>query len=422
MENFLFEKIFIGCIYLIVGIGVSIDLFKTLKEKSEDSVLDRVFKFSIGILIILLFFTTKYSGKLLDYIILPLTLYKIYKNKKYNRTGFEWYIAGFLGAILLSSIGAFEWKGIRDSFFDTTTVFLLPLYLGQFKFSKEDRRSFLDVGILAFLGKLSLSFLEKWKYISGLYGGERISGGIQVWRYAPILMIGIVVIFALLLFRRNKKNEMTALILLLIPSIIALVRTQNRGNWVGLLGAIALGVLIKYREKSIYLLLVCSIFLGSLIYKFPENRYSRRATSIVNLKNDISNLGRLEHWKQSIRMFKESPINGVGYSEKNFKNSENPEDYIYVPKIKHGHSHSNIFYLLATMGILGIVSYGIFIIKSLVFSFKKGEIDYYISFLVIVSVQIFSLFETPIKYEDISSMMLLMLGLLIADIAGKRRI
>lgn len=421
MENFLFEKIFIGCIYLIVGIGVSIDLFKTLKEKREDSVLDRIFKFSIGILIILLFFTTKYSGKLLDYIILPLTLYKIYKNKKYNRTGFEWYIAGFLGAILLSSIGAFEWKGIRDSFFDTTTVFLLPLYLGQFKFSKEDRRSFLDVGILAFLGKLSLSFLDRWEYIVGVRWGGKISGTEWPWRYAPILVIGIVVMVSLLIFRRNKIKEYITLFLLLIPSTIALVRTQNRANWVAILICIILGAILKLTKKSIYPILVGVVILSVLCYKMPENKYVRKLYSISNIKTDYSNLGRFELWEQSLEMFKSSPTNGVGYSEKNFKNSEVPQKYTYIPQIRHGHSHSSFFYILATMGILGIISYGILILKIIYYSLINGKKDFYILFLTVISVEVFGIFETPIKYLDTLGFIYLTLGLLISNLISAKR-
>lgn len=418
MENFLLEKIFIGCIYSIVGIGVSIDLFKTLKEKREDSILDRVLKFSIGILIILLFFTTKYSGKLLDYIILPLTLYKIYKNKKYNRTGFEWYIAGFLGAILLSSIGAFEWKGIRDSFFDTTTVFLLPLYLAQFKFSKEDRRSFLDVGILAFLGKVSISFWDKWGYIVGVRWGGKISGGDWPWRYAPILVIGMVIVIGILIFRRNQIKEYLILSLIMIPSTVALVRTQNRANWVAILICIMLGMIIKLRKKSIYPILGGIIILSIICYKMPENKYVRKLYSITNIKTDYSNLGRFELWTQSIEMFKGSPINGIGYSEKNFKNNEAPEKYMYIPQIRHGHSHSSFFYTLATMGILGIISYGALTLKLLYFSLVNGKRDYYILFLTAMSVEIFGIFETPIKYLDALGFIYLTLGLLISNLVN----
>ncbi|MEG0584360.1 MAG: hypothetical protein RR476_07305, partial [Cetobacterium sp.] len=211
-----------------------------LNRKSDK--LNFIFKISLIILIVLLFWNNKYSARVLNYLILPISLFKVYSTKKYEKTGLEIYIGLVLGAVAISGIDAFDFKGVRDSFFDMATFMMIPIYISQFKIKSDEKKKFLLVGALAFISRLSLSFLEKWGYIQGLYNGERISGGVQVWRYAPVLMIGIVVILCLLTYRKNKNYETAGLIALLIPTVIAIVRTQNRANWVALIVCMVLGL------------------------------------------------------------------------------------------------------------------------------------------------------------------------------------
>ncbi|MEG0136780.1 MAG: O-antigen ligase family protein [Cetobacterium sp.] len=384
-----------------------------LNRKSDK--LNFIFKISLIILIVLLFWNNKYSARVLNYLILPISLFKVYSTKKYEKTGLEIYIGLVLGAVAISGIDAFDFKGVRDSFFDMATFMMIPIYISQFKIKSDEKKKFLLVGALAFISRLSLSFLEKWGYIQGLYNGERISGGVQVWRYAPVLMIGIVVILCLLTYRKNKNYEIAGLIALLIPTVIAIVRTQNRANWVALIVCMILGLILKFKKKSIIPILVGITFLSVMAYKNPENKYVIRLESITNLKNDNSNLGRLEHWKRAIEMFKDSPINGVGFSEKNFKNGEIEERYIHVPKIKHGHSHNNFFYVLSTMGIIGVVSYAVYMLKLLYVTFRNRNIDYGMAFFTLLSIELFGFFETPIKYLDLSGISLLLVGFLYSD-------
>ena len=102
----------------------------------------------------------------------------------------------------------------------------------------------------------------------------------------------------------------------------------------------------------------------------------------------------------------------MGYSYKNFINAETPENYIYLPKHGHGHSHNSLLYALATMGILGILSYVALTLKISWFSFKSRDLDYGIVFFMILSIQIFSFFETPVKYLDLVGVQMLVLGVL----------
>ncbi|MGL5123924.1 MAG: O-antigen ligase family protein [Fusobacteriaceae bacterium] len=408
------QKILMILIYLLIGSFIIKDIFEIFYIKKKEKI-NILFIISMLVLIITIFHSTKYSARILNYCVLPLSIYKVYKNKKYEKIGLEYGIVLFLIAILVSGVGISDLRGIRDSFLDISTFMIIPLYFSQFKINNSEKRVFIEVGILGFMSKLIISFLEKWGYIRGLYGGDRISGYDHVWRFAPIIMLGIIVIGCLLMYRENKKIEVLGLSVLLVLSLISMIWTQNRANWVALILCLGITLVFKYKKKGIIMIGIIFILLFSVTHLLSNNKYVKRLESITNIKKGGGNSGRIELWKNSIRIFKTSPIKGVGFTEKSFKKFEIPENYKYVSKIRHGHSHSSYFYLLATMGIIGFFSYGFLIILMLYLSYKKRKEDYNISFFLILSIQIFALFETPVKYNDLTGIMLISIGILLTN-------
>lgn len=379
-----------------------------MKEKFKKIDYDTIFYIMLGLFSILLFITTKYSLRLANYIIIPMGVYKIYKNKKYEKTGFEYYILAFVLALGISSIGAFDFKGVRDEFLDTLTMMLIFLSVAQFTIKDRFLHYVLGGGIIGYIYKMSISYLERMKYIKGIYGGSRISGGEEVWRYAPIIAFGVIIILCLLIFRKNSLKINIGLFILLVMTLEILIRTQNRGNWVAVICCFILMMILKLKKKAIFPILLFCVLLFGISKKYNSNMYVKRLNTIV--KN--GDKSRLEIWGASVDIFKKNPINGVGYSYRNFINAETPEKYIYLPKHGHGHSHNSLFYILATMGILGILSYIALTFKTLWFSFKNRDLDYNITFFMILSIQIFSFFETPVKYLDLAGIQILGLGIL----------
>lgn len=379
-----------------------------MREKLRKIDYDTTFFLLLGLFFILLFITTKYSLRLANYLIIPMGAYKIYRNKKYEKTGFEYYILAFIIAIGISSIGAFDFKGVRDEFLDTLTMLLVFLSIAQFEIKDRLLSYILGGGIIGYIYKLSISYLERLGYIKGLYGGIRVSGGEEVWRYAPVIAFGVIIILCLLIFRKNSLKINIGLYIMLFATLEILLKTQNRGNWVAVICCFILMMILKLKKRAIVPILIFCVVLFGISKKYSTNPYVRRLNSIVK-KGDKS---RLEIWEASLDIFKKNPINGVGYSYKNFLNAETPEKYVYLPKHGHGHSHNSLLYVLSTMGILGIISYAVLTLKILWFSFKSRNLDYGIVFFMILSVQIFSFFETPVKYLDLTGIQMLVLGVL----------
>ena len=379
-----------------------------MREKLKRIDYDTVFCILLGLFFILLFMTTKYSLRLANYVIIPMGIYKAYKNKKYEKTGFEYYILAFILAMGISSIGAFDFKGVKDEVLDTLIMMLAFLSIAQFTLKDKLLKYIIGGGIIGYIYKMSISYLERLGYIKGLYGGVRISGGEEVWRYAPVIAFGVVVILCLMIFRKNSLKINIGLFILLLLSLEILVKTQNRGIWVAVICCFILMMILKLKKKAIIPILVFCILLFGISKKYNNNQYLHRLNTITQ-NGDRT---RVELWKASIEISKKNPINGVGYSYKNFMNAETPEKYIYLPKHGHGHSHNSLLYVLATMGILGIISYIALTLKILWFSFKNRNIDYGIVFFMILSIQIFSFFETPVKYLDLVGVQMLALGVL----------
>ncbi|MGL6130524.1 MAG: O-antigen ligase family protein, partial [Fusobacteriaceae bacterium] len=369
-----------------------------MREKLKKIDFDTIFYIMLGIFSILLFITTKYSLRLANYIIIPMGVYKIYSNKKYEKTGFEYFIGMFLLAIALSSIGAVHFRSVRDGFLDTSTMMFTFLSIAQFKIKDKNLKQLCCFGFIGYFYKISLSYLERLGYIKGIYWGSRISGGEDVWRYAPVITFGVIILLCLVIYRKNTLKINILLYLSLIVTLDVLVKTQNRGNWVAVIVCFIVMMILRMKKKAIYPILIFFLLLFGASQKYQNNVYINRLSTIV--KN--GDVGRVELWKASVKIFRKNMINGVGYSYQNFIEAETPEDYIYVPKHGHGHSHNSSLYVLATMGVLGILSYLALTFKMLWFSYKNKKYDYGITFFMILSIQIFSFFETPVKYLDLT--------------------
>ena len=382
--------------------------------------IESFFKIGLFLFVFLIFHSTKYSGRVIEYLLFPLFVIKIIKNRSYYKSGLEIPLSVFLTSIYISSIGAFHSKSVTDNFKDTLKFFGLPIWISHFDINEKDQKRIIYISMLSFILKLSKGYLEKFGYIEGLYKGIRISGGEKVWRYAGVLMVGLVVLLGILFFSKAIKKRKAPLIILTLLTSVVLIWTQNRGNWIGVIGVIGVIFILKFKWKSLYLITSLILIMGVIFQKNPNNTYVQRTKSIVNISTNRSNLGRIELWEESIEIFKENPIKGGGYSTRNFANSEKPQNYKNLDKRSYHHPHNSYFYLLATTGIIGLISYFYLCMWELWVCFvNRGNIYGVIAFLVKISILIFGLVETSIEYSDIQGLFYLVFGLLLVTKKGK---
>lgn len=73
-------------------------------------------------------------------------------------------------------------------------------------------------------------------------------------------------------------------------------------------------------------------------------------------KGNNNSIGvRVEMWMDSIKMFKVSPIIGIGISDFKNRNKELVSQGVLKPRREFGHAHSIYFNILATTGLLGFI-------------------------------------------------------------------
>lgn len=191
----------------------------------------------------------------------------------------------------------------------------------------------------------------------GIYAG--ITGQTSINAYYIAIFIGITFTKIILKNKHNQSN-----IILLLLGIVALFITGKRG----MLLFTTLSIIIVYLyimnkdKKNIlkYIFYFCSISIIGyvVIINIPETQIVFKKMELLQEEDNILN-GRDYLWRESIKLFLESPILGVGPG--------------VVDSILGNASHNIYIQLLAETGILGFFTYTFAILFSLILSLKKAK-------------------------------------------------
>lgn len=403
-------SIFFFILYMIYEIcEITIEKIK----KRENIKLENLIKYLLSsyIFFIAIPQSRKYGLRLMGYVIFPYVIYYIIKNRKKIKYEIsDIFLGGFWLSIFISMKNSLDRKNVLDEFQDGAFIFLIPLIMKQLNFGIVFEKLMIRFGMLAFSIKILLGYLEKVNVVYGV-NNFRVGGGDEIWRYAGVIMLGIVpLIYILIEKNRFKTQEKIYVSYGLFLSLFPMVWTQNRANWVAIMFVVGLMVISKNLKKGIIVVLTStSLLLGAIYSEQVNNVYINRVESVIEFEEDRSIQGRFEIWKESLEIFKQEPVIGVGYSYQSFTERE---DYFKYLKHKHpyGHSHNSYLYILATMGILGFVFFMGFNISLLYNLFESKNFISHLALYLLISWQIMGFFETPIKYLDMMGVILYIIG------------
>jgi O-antigen ligase len=202
-------------------------------------------------------------------------------------------------------------------------------------------------------------------------------------------------ILAMLLFSyvginlRPNQSFLRKMILWLIFIIllVALILSYTRAAWVSVVcGIIVIGVTflrIKFKYLAFVGLLILAILFNnrvSIIQKMEKNRQDSSSNltehlqSVTNIATDASNLERFNKWAAALRMFKEKPIFGFGPGTYMFKyapfQNSRQKTVISTNFGDLGNAHSEYIGPMAESGILGVFSFVLIGIVTIVTGFK----------------------------------------------------
>jgi len=221
------------------------------------------------------------------------------------------------------------------------------------------------------LKKANLALLAS-AYLSCLYSifyfifkatpRERIAGFMgQVMTQGGLLLLFSCIALSMLIFARNRIRYPWGLGFLL--SLVALILTQTRSSWLGLVIAAAL-ILFLYKPKA---LIIIPLAVG-LFYLVSPQYIKKRALSIFSLKQS-SNKIRIEYMRAGIKIIKEFPLFGTGPDTVDMV-FQNPKYGLSEKAKKKIHLHNNILQIAAERGIPTLLAWLTFMVWVFMSLFK----------------------------------------------------
>jgi O-antigen ligase len=317
-------------------------------------------------------------------------------------------------AYLLSSVFSIE---PASSFSNSRRVLLFTGFFAAIIFIK-DLRQLKIMLICLFVFSALVSIYEIVLFWNDIYDSQAPAGRLQRINYfgypitnGEIKMLVLLLLVSLILIKEKFVLSRLWLILLSVPVLLSLYLTYSRNAILGLFA----GLLVIGFARNKYFLAGFIIILV-LFLLFAPMAVKGRLLSIVDFNHPTIE-SRFIMWETGVKIIKDNPLLGIG-------DTDIKPVYAKYKKIElHGegsHLHNNFLQILASIGIIGFVSWCLTMIyifyrqlKIYVLT-KKNEV---LSSLVIASIasmvafQISGLTEWNFGDFEFAAVLWFMLGL-----------
>jgi len=211
--------------------------------------------------------------------------------------------------------------------------------------------------------------------------------------YGAILALFIPVIIGLLFSRMYGPRMKLFISLVLAVFLVAIFLSYSRAAWLSMAFAAGIFLLVRFRIRLRYILLVIAVFIGAyysfrhqILDRLEQNKqessanYIEHVQSITNISTDASNLERINRWQSALRMFREKPFWGWGPGTYQFLYApfqrSKEKTIISTNAGDMGNAHSEYFGPLAESGLLGMLTFMLiatFIIITAIKVFKRSR-------------------------------------------------
>jgi len=274
----------------------------------------------------------------------------IRKKRKFIFPSFFWPLIVYAVLSLVSSFLSVNPETSLKNSKELLLLLIVPIvYTG---FSKEN---VLKKANLALLASAYLScFYSLFYFFFKASPGERIEGFMgQVMTQGGLLLLFSCMALSMFLFTHNRIRYLWGLGLLL--SLFALIFTQTRSAWIGLVIASSL-ILLLYKPK---VLIIVPLAIGIFYFASPQP-IKRRALSSFSLTHP-DNRTRVEYMRVGVKIIKDYPFFGTGPDtvEMVFQNLK----YELSEGAKRNvHLHNNILQIGAERGIPTLLAWLTFMV------------------------------------------------------------
>ncbi len=304
------------------------------------------------------------SSLLLGVIVLGLLVLLLTDRRPlFQATGIDAAVAAYIAVEFLSAFFSDQsWDALRNA---KRLLLITIVYATAVSFT--DTRKIIRA-LALFIGSVSLlSVAEIVLYY--VNSNERLFVFQHYMTTGGLKMIVALLLLPFMLDPEMKKRDRIAAAVAFLPVLAALVLTNTRSAWLGLLFGIMVMSLLRFRK-----LVIAAAVAVLLFFQFAPERQVSRALSIVDL-NHPSNISRINMWSTGLRMWQDRPLLGFGdidlydtYLTYRTPTGDEPA----------GHLHNNYIHLLVTTGIIGLavvlfLFYRILRMEYRIFSNKDGE-------------------------------------------------
>lgn len=201
-----------------------------------------------------------------------------------------------------------------------------------------------------------------WREISeirnaGLFG--------MVMNYAHNMAYFMIVITGLVIYRKRveKYINLNFLFSIFAINLVGFYSTYTRGAWLAFFSGIPF-FLLKNNKKWFLGVMIGLALTGVIGYKIAGQKMIRPQ----------SDMERISQWKAAIMAFKERPLLGYGYLNFEHYSVEIKKRYEIGQLQFGGHAHGNIFEMLGSTGLLGLLTFCIWIVSWFLEMYKREDI------------------------------------------------
>ncbi len=212
--------------------------------------------------------------------------------------------------------------------------------------------------------------------------------------------LGLIIVFGLIIsiskLIEEKDKRIIPIILFLL---VSLAFTYSRASYLAFFGAMFVVGLTKKKLTKI-LLIIATITV--LLFLLPTEK-----NNSIKLTRTFSVIARVDNYKETVRIFKEHPIFGVGFNNLCIARNK----YVAIESFSShacSGSDSSLLLVLATTGIVGLmvlIGVAINIYKKLE---KSNEVKVFL--ISVVALSVHSLFSNSLFYPWVMGYMFILLA------------
>ena len=309
-------------------------------------------------------------------------------------------------SLLVGSLKLTFNEGLTSALFLVRLIEYLSLYLIGYdlfrdkKFSERGVKSLILAGfVVAVLGFLQFIVIPDFAQLAESGGWDPHQYRLLSTFFDPYFVGGFLAVTLTYVisyfFFSPRLAEKVGLSLFGVCLVTAIILTFSRSTYLAFFTMLLAFGLLKSRKLFISLIVV----LGIVFVTLPP--VQSRLVQAINL--DDSARARLISWSNAYQIFQDQPLLGVGYNSYRFAQDR----YGFLTDFEGGgHSgsgaDSSLLLILATTGILGVVSYLAILVGLLQLSFKKRKEMLGLAFLVsTASLLVHSQFVNSLFYPQI---------------------